>query len=111
MTLLQEIQRHENDLMAAVNQLKEVFKDYVLAENEYNKIKAQRTLELKANGNPISLIENIIKGDEPVLVERIKLGTFEANKEYLEQKIMTLQCILKSKNARLQGELRVGNII
>lgn len=78
----------EDDLQAldeAMKDLRASTRKYSHAEVEYQKAKAKRALEMKADGVPVTLIQMTIKGDDEVspflLARECAQSEFDADKE------------------------------
>lgn len=81
--------------------------EYARAEAEYQSAKAKRALELKSEGNPVTFIQTIIKGDDEVSLKLLARDIAEA--EY-KSAVEALQCykldarLLEAQIAREWGD-------
>jgi len=70
MDLLQELHQLSNDLIVSIKALRKTGREKSEAEREYYVAKAQESLRLKEAGQPVTMIQLIIKG-QPVVAEKM----------------------------------------
>lgn len=72
MDLIQELNDKIKALDIAIKQLKERGKKAAESEKEYRIALAQKLLELRTDGHPVTIIENIAKGNRDIAQLRLQ---------------------------------------
>ncbi len=98
------IERDLNRLDSAIDELKELGAEKDAAERDYQSAKAKKALEMKADRNPVTLIEMVIKG--AVEVTKLLYARMRAQTMYdcCREEIMTIKLRLKIENDQLARE-------
>lgn len=72
MDLIQELNDKIKSLDVAIKQLKSRGQKYAESEKDYRVALAQKLLELRENGHPVTIIENIAKGNPDIAKLRLQ---------------------------------------
>ena len=106
MELLQELQKLNNDLLVSVKSLRKTGREKAAAEREYYVAKAQESLRLKESGQPVTMIQMIIKGEKNVAEKMFKFHvadvTHQANVEHVQATKLQMR-LLEAQISREYG--------
>lgn len=95
-----EIADAEKDLNNALSTLRQHGTEYADKERRYRMAKAKKILMLKQEGMPVTLIPDLVKGDEDISLlafnRDVAEVTYKANKDALSVKMLELS-MLKSQ--------------
>lgn len=104
MILADEIQRTREEMMREIENLVTYGVDLAKKEATYQAKKSQRTLELQAEGQSATTVNNIIRGDEKVVRARLERDIAQVLYDHQEHKINGLKLTLRSLESQISRE-------
>jgi len=97
MELLLELQSQMKLLDNSLKQYRKTGTDYAQAEHDYKVVLSKKVLELRAEGQAVTLIQLLAYGDKEVALKRLQrdiaLATYEANKEAINVKKLQIKVL------------------
>lgn len=97
MEILLELQSQMKLLDASLKQYRKTGTDYAQTEHDYKVALSKKVLELRAEGQAVTLIQLIAYGDKEVALKRLQrdiaLATYEANKEAINVKKLQVKVL------------------
>lgn len=113
MDLYEEIQRLMAELTASIGKLRQNGAKLAEAERDYKITLRQEALKLRAGDMPVTLINQVIYGNEEVAAKRFKRdveqANYDANKEHINVTKLKLR-ILEAQLSREWGAAGKGDL-
>lgn len=100
-----ESQQLRRDLNDYVRQLRESGSEYAASDREYHVLKRVRTLELRDEGMPVTLVTQVVKGIDDVAKAREKMLVAEAMHRANLEAIQSCKLQLRLIEAQIQREM------
>lgn len=106
--LINELNEYRQNLDKAIDEIKARGKAKAEAERNYRIELAKKILELRASGTPVSIINDIARGDEKIanlkMKRDIEESLYEANMQRIYESKINIDVIQKQMEAERKGE-------
>ena len=104
LTLYQELTDLERELDSLVGELVPAGMAYAKAERDYKVAAAKRTLELREQGKPATIIDALVKGDERVSLLRFERDCAEVSYKATSEAINACKLRIRIVDAQASRE-------